>query len=253
MRIQMLLGSSLIAAAALVGCGGDDGHVRVPDAKVFNDSKIFMDARSCLTPASLGNGTVGSTTAPAMGQFFLKNMMDGSIFFGIKISLDSNAMPDVVYFIVPEPSGGFLTGVPYAFETDPNATGTPQALSFLDGDAASNGDTTQELWPQTSTPAAAITFSMIGKTATSKITATINMTKYAEIDDNSAVVPGGCESTLTGLTLNLQQNAAAPTRLAPVDPTATSQTDTSGASTSTSTDHVRNRDFRNLVPVAHIE
>ncbi len=104
MRIQ-LFGSSLVAVAALVGCSGNDGKIKVPDAKVFKDSAIDAP-HMCLTMAALGSGSVGTAAAPAMRQNFYKDMMTGTTFFGIKISLDSTATPDLVYFFVDEPAAG---------------------------------------------------------------------------------------------------------------------------------------------------
>src|SRR5262245_3978839 len=117
MRIQMF-GTSLLAVAALVGCGGADGKIKVPDAKVFKDSAIDTP-HMCLTMAALGSGSVGQNTATgrAMRQNFYKDMMTNITFFGIKIALDGTMTPDLVYFFVDEPSGGFLTGVDYTFQT----------------------------------------------------------------------------------------------------------------------------------------
>lgn len=215
MRIQ-LFGSSLLAVAALVGCGGDDGHIKVPDAKVFKDSAIDAP-HMCLSMASLGSGSVGTMAVPQPAggtgmSWFYKNSMTGTIYFGIAIKMNNDATPDVVYFIVDEPSGGFVSGVPYSWITDPTSSATG-AVSFLDTDVDASNNTTQELWPQNGT----IQFSMIAKTAGANVFATVSATTYKEIDDNGALVAGGCTSMLGGMNLYLKNTNAAPTRLAPAD------------------------------------
>jgi hypothetical protein len=239
MRIQMFA-TSLVAAAALVGCGGDDG-IRVPDAKVFKDAAIDAP-HICTVMDSLGNLGLGTDTMPRARQSFFKDMDTGTIFFGIGLRLNMDATPDVIYFIVDKPAGGtWMTNVPYIIQTDPTAM-TAEAVSFLDGDEDSNGNAVQFLWPQPGTPNPAITFTMIGTANGARVDATINMTTYKEIDDMGNLVAGGCTSTLTGLKMYMTQNADAPTRTVMDSPSEFGNTDApSGVTNKLSAEKFRSR------------
>src|SRR6185295_17934726 len=102
MRIQMLIGSSLIAAAALVGCGGDDGHVSVPDAKKFMDAAVDAP-HLCGVDMSLGSLSLGTMAAPVMRQNFDRIDMGadaGKLEFFIAARLSMGTTPPIDGLII---------------------------------------------------------------------------------------------------------------------------------------------------------
>jgi hypothetical protein len=215
-----------VAFMSLVACGGDDGGgVHLVDAKVA-DAKVFMDAKACLTPATIGNGSVGTAAMPATGQFFVKPMT-GEVEYLVKIGLNSDALKDFLYLAVPKPTGGtWATNTPYMFETDATATGTPAAIAFIDADAPAMGDGLMTLWPENGS----ITFTMLGTNNGDKVNATVSMTSFKEIDADGNQVVGGCATALAGLSIFGQQNADAPARIAtPSGPGADTTTATARA------------------------
>lgn len=199
-----------VAFMSLVACGGDDGGgVHLVDAKVA-DAKVFMDAKACLTAASIGNGSVGTMAMPNAGQYFIKTMA-GDVEFGIKIALNNDSLKDYLYLIVPAPAGGtWAPNTPYMFQTDPTSS-TAAAIAFIDADAPASGDGLMTLWPENGQ----ITFSQIGTTNNSNVFATVTMTSFKEIDADGNQVAGGCMTNLAGLSIFGKQNADAPARLAP--------------------------------------
>ena len=222
MRIQMLFGSSIIAAAALVGCGGDDGHVTVPDAK---KADAAPDApHMCLTMGSFGTLSIGTMAMPYAGtgtdagQWFFTDMDTQKVYFSVGGRLNMDAAPDILIFALDVPgAGSFTTGAPYAFQTDPTAADQAnQAILYADV----NGNmATQVLWPQPGSPNPALTFSMVGQTAGSKIFGTVNGITFKEVDDMGALVTGGCTTTMGGFNFFLSQTQNSPRLAPPSDPT----------------------------------
>lgn len=229
MRIQMF-GSSLIAVAALVGCGGDDGkNPVVHDAKVFMDAPIDAPPMCAVDktigairlgqvaanePATCAAGTMAGTNTcpmradadwyftPTMGP----NMGKKEFYFGA--ALDAIEMegksPDGyadVLIIQVVKGTAFNLNAPYVFEADPSST-VLNAYAILIGDLNDAGtELTNFMWGTSG----AITFTKIGEADYDKIDGTVNSVTYKDIDDQNNIIAGGCETTIAGLTLSLLQ------------------------------------------------
>ncbi|HEY5951626.1 MAG TPA: hypothetical protein VIV40_39300 [Kofleriaceae bacterium] len=208
MRYQMFGYSFVLAAAAVVGCGGDDGgKVIVPDAKVYQDAPVDVPHVCALgTMNTLGSLSLGTTAAPASGDFFIvptqgANM--GKTVFLLGGKLNNDAASDILAFEVVKPTGGFQTNSAYPFNADPNAAYV--AASYILGDYNSTAMTLGTFYYASSGSA---TFTMIGEADGNAIVGSVAATMYREVDDAGANVPGGCTASLGGLSFNLKQMAA---------------------------------------------
>ncbi|HUS27917.1 MAG TPA: hypothetical protein VMZ53_05395 [Kofleriaceae bacterium] len=212
-----MFGSSLIAVAALVGCGGDDGKPVVPDAKKFMDAA--PDApHLCGVMDSLGTLTFGSMAMPVVRQNFDvpttgADMGKLEFFIAARLSMGTTPPIDALILDVIKPTAGFMTNTPYAFETDATATGSIVADAMVFGDFDGSQTIQNLYWAQQG----ALTFTAFtgagAPTAKdSKINGTVTMVPFKEIDQETGeLMPGGCSTSIGGLTFFLQQSEVAPT------------------------------------------
>jgi hypothetical protein len=210
MRIQMF-GSSLVAVAALVGCGGDDGSIKVPDAKVYKDAAIDA-APMCAVDMSIGAISLGGTT-PAEGDWFYTpemgvNSGKKEFYFGAKLDAVETTGKSPAgygdYLIIQVVKGtAFTLNVPYAFEPDASST-ILNSYAIILGDL-NDGQTelTNFMWAGDGS----ITFTAIGENDGDLINATVASTTYKDLDENDQVIPGGCSTNIASVTMKLKQKA----------------------------------------------
>lgn len=220
MRYQLLaLGSVLLAAC------GDDGDVKYPDAKIWMDAPV--DTAPTCSIAALPALSLGSMATPvdackdqnnadAPCNWFGALTMGGmekyfSIAGGIpmNITMDTDNLPDVLVIRVFEATTGqtFKTGTPYTFETNPTATTIAgSAIAFLAEDVGSTGQAMRYYWASSGT----VTLQNIDKTTGTIINGSVALTNLREVNlQTGADVPGGCTTSLMGLSFFLKQETNA--------------------------------------------
>lgn len=215
---NLYLGFSFALVAA-AGCGGDDGSIHVPDAKVFKDAGIDAPP-ACAVDMTYPSLMFGSSQAPAAGQHFEKLTMGtyaGKLNWFLAGKLDANTKFDALFIDVRQPdSGTWAVNAPYAFQSDATSmTWDADAYILGDIDTAANSYA-QVYWASQGT----ITFTTFETpSATSKAVGTVTMTPMRQIDDNTgAAIAGGCTTALAGMTFAVVQNAAPPARTVTEDP-----------------------------------
>jgi hypothetical protein len=188
----------------VVGCGGDDGGVKLPDAKVYMDAPVDT-IPGCSVMMSLGSVSFASSGTPAAGNWFGMTS-SGTKYFQIPGKLDMSETPDLLVFTVFEGTG-YTTGTPYNFDPNPTST-TPTAISLIFENYNFTAKTFTRVMYASS---GSITLNAIGKTMGSAINGTVTAANYREVNSQSgADVPGGCTSSLTGVQFWLSQNTTAP-------------------------------------------
>jgi hypothetical protein len=225
MRTQLF--GSFVALAALVGCGGDDGKIKVPDAKKFMDAAVDAPHLCGIDP-TIGNLTFGSMTTPIARNNFDRPDMGadaGRLEFFIAARLGMNTTPpiDALFIDVLQPGTAmaptpFQTGVPYNFEPDATTQGSITADAYLLGDLDQTAMTVQNFeWAQSGS----VTFSTFetpkANTAAagmasngSKHFGTVTMVPFKEIDQMTGeLIDGGCMTTMGGLGFFVQQDTTA--------------------------------------------
>lgn len=192
----------LVFLCLAAGCGDDGGSPAI-DAAPMDMGSMDMGA-ACSLPASIPNGAVGMMNMRAAGDFVRTN--NGMTSFGLRIDLENavGGAANALLITYEKPQTGFVLNQALPFETSPTGSGpvnlvlfeklNPQAQTFTRLLAPSNGS---------------VTFTALGEAMGTPTTATITATNFREVNSmTGADVPGGCTSTLEGLSLFLTESAA---------------------------------------------
>lgn len=232
MRTQMF-GSILLAA--LVGCGGGGGGNNRPDAKIFLDAPIDAPA-ACAVMNSLGGLTLagpddaqGNPTPVAAD--WIDNPTDGPfagrtvLSIGGRLPSSTAALLDVLIVDYVKPmAGNFVTNNPVNFDPNPNNVYEAASYVFGDADPNSNPLVVANFYYASN---GSITLTQVGEAEGSLINGSVAATMYRDVDDQGADIPGGCTTSLDGLTFVLSQMTAqalqppgepAPGQLIPLTP-----------------------------------
>jgi len=231
MRYQVI---ALSISLFTVACSSDDQPV-LPDSKVYMDAPIDTVPACGIAPLpSLALGTMAAPyqTCEAMGQPEMPCNWFGALTMGgmekyfniggglpMSLTMDTDSINDILIVRVFEATSGqaFKTGTAYNFETVPPTTIAGSAIAFIAEDVNASGQALRYYWASGGT----ITIQNIDKTTGSIINGTISATNMREINlMTGADVPGGCTTSLAGLSFYLKQETTA----ARVAPNATSLT-----------------------------
>jgi hypothetical protein len=203
----------LLLAVPLVACGDDDGtKITVPDAKVFMDAAIDAPP-ACSVDESLGMLAVGSMQMRRMGDWFdvaTSGPDQGkTYFYTVAVAPTSTQTAiDAVLVEYVKPASGFVTGSPLNFITDPTSSAAGP-VAYVFGDLNPQAETLAHFYWASN---GSMTLQNIGETNGSLITGSVSQTNFRQINEmTGADVPGGCTTSMTGMTFALQQQASAAT------------------------------------------